>query len=189
MRIYGTLFLVLLLLTNEKLRSSGWISFQTGFLCVRCFSNNCCGLRRPRGEGYRMKETSLLTALTIVEPSHPRDDLVMPSSKPRRRFTHEQVEMAKEAAMRSDNEWYLRFIQGREDNHNGGGSVVARTEDGPTITDSMPYQEEDDHGGDALVIGNSHCRNKLLRLRYSHKEISELDEDTVQLLLERNVSL
>ncbi len=169
--------LALVLLTNEKLRSSGWVSIETGYACVKCCSS--CGVGQPRGVRCRSKESPLLAALTIVESPSPRDDLVMPSSMPRRRFTCKQVEKATEVAMRNDKEWFLKFIQGRENDYNGGS--VAGNEDGLTIADPGPRD------GDAVVVGN-HSRNKLLRLGYSHKEISELDEDAVGLLLERNVS-
>ncbi len=175
--LHGPFFLALVLLTNEKLRSSGWVSIETGYVCVKCCSS--CGVGQPRGGRCRSKELPLLAALAIVESPSPRDDIVMPSSMPRRWFTCEQVEKAKEVAMRNDKEWFLKFNQGRENDYNGGS--VAGNEDGPTIADPGPRD------GDAVVMGN-HSRNKLLRLGYSHKEISELDEDAAGLLLERNVS-
>ncbi len=178
--LHGLLFLALLLLSNEKLRCSGWVSVETGYVCVRCCSR--CDVGQPRGGRCRGKETPLLAALAIVEPPPPRDDLVMLSRKPRW-FTREQVEKAKEAAMKNDKEWVLRFVQGREDGGYNGGSFAVGNEDVSTIADPGPLRD----GGDSVVVGN-HCRNKLLGLGYSHKEISELDEDAVRLLLERNVS-
>ncbi len=176
----GPLFLVLVLLSNEKLRSSGWISVETGNARVKCCSSSC-GLGKPRGGICRGNESPLFAALAIVESLSPRGDLVIPSSPPRWWFTCEEVERAKEAAMRNDKEWYSKFIQGRESDYLHSGSVTGN-EDGPAIGDSG--SRDDDN---AVVVG-SRSRNKLLRLGYSRKEISELDKGAVELLLERNVS-
>ncbi len=179
--LHGLLFLaLLLLLSNEKLKSSGWVSVVTGYKCVRYCSR--CDAGQRRGGRCRGKETPLLVALAIVEPPPPRDDLVILSRKTRR-FTREQVEKAKEAAMMNDKEWYMRFIEGREDGGYNSVGFGDGSEDVSTIAATGPPRD----GGHSVVLGN-HCKKKLLTLGYSHKEISELDEDAMRLLLERNVS-